>query len=146
MKTDLFFSSKTDEWETPDPLFKALDAEFHFTLDACASPSNAKCFNYFTPENDGLSQPWIGVVWCNPPYGRQVQKWVEKAYKTAQAGDDDVVMLLFAKTDTKWFHEYVYGKAEIRFIRGRIKFGGCQNNAPFPSMIVIYRRKTHGDS
>lgn len=140
IKQDLFFSSKSDEWETPDDLFRAIDAEFHFTLDACALPSNAKCSRFFSPEDDGLSQKWGGVVWCNPPYGRQIQKWVKKAYKAAKDRDADVVMLLPARTDTKWFHDYIYGKAEIRFVRGRIKFGGCVNNAPFPSMIVVFRR------
>lgn len=140
MNRSLFFSSKSDEWETPDDLFRAIDAEFHFTLDACALPSNAKCSNYFTQEDDGLSQKLGGVVWCNPPYGRQIQLWVEKAYIAAKAGAADVVMLLPARTDTRWFHDFIYGKAEIRFIRGRIKFGGCVNNAPFPSMIVIFRR------
>lgn len=137
---DLFFSSKSDEWETPDDLFRAIDAEFHFTLDACALPSNAKCSRFFSPEDDGLSQKWGGVVWCNPPYGRQIQKWVKKAYKAAKDRDADVVMLLPARTDTKWFHDYIYGKAEIRFVRGKIKFGGGVNNAPFPSMIVVFRR------
>lgn len=129
-------TSNTGLWATPQDFFDALDAEFRFDLDACALPENAKCERYFTPEQDGLAQEWSGIVWCNPPYGRQIGKWVKKA---AEAGCD-VVMLLPARTDTAWFHDYIYGKAEIRFVRGRLKFGGAKWNAPFPCMVVIYRR------
>lgn len=129
------FSSKTDLWETPQAFFDALNEEFHFTLDVCAIPENAKCPDYYTPEQDGLSQPWHGVCWCNPPYGRKVGKWVEKA---ATCGAT-VVMLLPARTDTKWFHDYIDKKAEVRFVRGRLRFGGAPHAAPFPSMIVIFR-------
>ena len=101
-------------------------------------PENAKTTRYYTPEQDGLTQPWEGVVWCNPPYGRQIGKWVERAALAAKAGAV-VVMLLPARTDTKWFHEYIYGKAEIRFVRGRLRFGGAANPAPFPSMVVVFR-------
>ena len=134
MNKELFFSSKTDDWETPQEVFDELDKEFHFTLDVAASPTNAKCADYFTKEQDGLAQDWRGVVWCNPPYGREVGKWVAKA-ATSKAL---VVMLLPARTDTAWFHDYIYGKAEVRFIRGRLKFGGCKNAAPFPSMVLIF--------
>lgn len=139
MNTDVMFSSKTDLWETPQDFFRALDSEYHFDTDACALPENAKCRNYYTPEMDGLNQDWIGVCWCNPPYGRKIGDWVRKASESADTGAT-VVMLLPARTDTKWFHEYIYGRAEIRFIRGRLKFGGSQNAAPFPSMVVIFRR------
>ena len=139
MNTEVMFSSKTDLWSTPQDFFDALDKEFHFTLDACALPENAKCKRYFSPEQDGLFQPWEGVVWCNPPYGRQIGKWVEKAAVSVCMGKATVVMLLPARTDTAWFHDYIYGPAEIRFIRGRLKFGGCKNAAPFPSMVVIFR-------
>ena len=134
MNKELFFSSKTDDWETPQTVFDELDKEFHFTLDVAASPTNAKCADYFTKEQDGLAQDWRGVVWCNPPYGREVGKWVAKA----AAADALVVMLLPARTDTAWFHDYIYGKAYVRFIRGRLKFGGCKTAAPFPSMVVIF--------
>ena len=138
MNTDLMFSSKSDCWETPDAFSRALDAEFHFTLDACALPTNAKCRAFYTPKQDGLTQPWSGTVWCNPPYGREIGKWVKKA-----AGEScEVVMLLPSRTDTAWFHDFIYGKAEVRFIRGRLKFGGCRNSAPFPSMVVIFRGKS----
>ena len=137
MNTDVMFSSKTDLWETPQDLYNKLNQEFHFTLDACALPENAKCARYYTPEQDGLSQPWEGSVWCNPPYGRGVGAWVKKAAQSALVGAT-VVMLLPARTDTAWFHDLIYRRAEIRFIRGRLKFGGAKNSAPFPSMIVIF--------
>ena len=138
------FSSKTDLWETPQKFFDDLDALFHFTLDACALPENAKCDRYFTPEQDGLSQPWGGgeIVWCNPPYGREIYKWVEKGYRSAENEGAIVVMLLPARTDTKWFHEFCYMNrlSTVRFVRGRLKFGGSKNSAPFPSMVVIFRK------
>lgn len=137
MNSAVFYSSKTDMWATPQDFFDALDAEFHFTLDACAVKENAKCEAYYTPEQDGLDQPWTGRVWCNPPYGRNVGQWVKKAHDTALGGGF-VVMLLPARTDTRWFHDYIYGKTEVRFIKGRLKFGSCQNAAPFPSMVVIF--------
>lgn len=138
MNTDVMFSSKTDLWETPQELFDELNYEFHFTLDVCALPENAKCSVYYTPQQNGLSKPWNGVIWCNPPYGKGVGEWVRKAL-SASVGGATVVMLLPARTDTRWFHEYIYGKAEIRFIKGRLKFGGSKNSAPFPSMIVVFR-------
>ena len=137
MNKELMFSSKTDLWETPQDLFDKLNNEFHFTLDVCATPENAKCDSFYTKEQDGLSQPWKGVVWCNPPYGKQIGSWVRRGFFASQSGNT-VVMLLPARTDTRWFHEYIYGKAEIRFIRGRLKFGGSKNSAPFPSMVVVF--------
>lgn len=136
MNTDVMFSSKTDLWATPQDFFDKLNEEFHFETDVCALPENAKCAHYYTPEQDGLAQEWEGICWCNPPYGREVGKWVKKA---AEA-NATVVMLLPARTDTRWFHDYIYGKAEIRFIKGRLKFGGQKNAAPFPSMVVVFRR------
>lgn len=141
---DVLFSSKSVVWETPQDLFDKLNEEFHFDLDVCALPENAKCERYYTPEDDGLLQPWNGVCWCNPPYGRTIGKWVQKAYETF-AGGGTVVMLLPARTDTKWFHEYIYNKAEIRFIKGRLKFGNSKNAAPFPSMIVVFDGKERED-
>lgn len=141
------FSSKTDLWSTPQEFFNELNAEFGFTLDACALPENAKCERYFTPEEDGLLQTWEGNVCCNPPYGRGIGAWVMRGFMAAQSGNANVVvMLLPARTDTKWFHEYIYGKSEIRFIKGRLKFGGSKNSAPFPSMVVIYRKERVIDS
>lgn len=139
MNKDVMFSSKTGEWATPDDLFDALNREFLFTLDAAADETNHKCQRYFDKATNGLTQNWGGeTVFCNPPYGRQIGKWVSKAFDEAKAGAL-VVMLIPARTDTAWFHDYILEKAEVRFIRGRIKFGGCKNSAPFPSMVVIYR-------
>lgn len=138
MNTATMFSSATDLWSTPQAFFDELNREFCFSLDACALPENAKCSRYFTPEQDGLAQKWGGHVWCNPPYGRTIGAWVRKGAESAGNGCV-VVMLLPARTDTAWFHEYIYQKAEIRFLRGRLKFGGSRNSAPFPSMIVIFR-------
>ena len=134
------FSSKTDEWATPQYLFDQLDAEFHFDLDPAATDENHKCERYFTKADDGLKKSWGGQrVFCNPPYGRQIGKWVEKGYREAQKPNTTVVMLLPARTDNGWFHDYILGKAEIRFIRGRVRFGDSKMNAPFPSMIVIWK-------
>lgn len=134
----VLFSSKETVWSTPQDFFNKLNEEFDFTIDVCALPENAKCKRYFTPEDDALKQKWTGTCFCNPPYGREIGQWVEKASKSADEGAT-VVMLLPARTDTKWFHNYVYGKAEIRFVAGRLKFGGSKNNATFPSMVVIFR-------
>lgn len=138
------FSSNSQEWCTPQWLFDSLDEEFHFALDAAANDSNKKCPLYYTVEMDGLQQDWSsagGAVFCNPPYGRELKKWVQKGYEEAQKGVK-VVMLIPARTDTSYFHEYIYGKAEIRFLKGRLKFtdnaGKEYSSAPFPSMVVIF--------
>lgn len=140
MNTKLMFSSAKDDWETPQDLFDELDDEFHFTLDAASSDLNAKCEKHYTIEDDGLSQSWAGNnVFLNPPYGRTMKDWMRKAYEESQRENTTVVALVPARTDTAWFHDYVYGKAELRFLRGRLKFGGCENSAPFPSLVVVYR-------
>ena len=140
MNTKLMFSSEKDDWETPQDLFDELDDEFHFTLDAASSDLNAKCEKHYTVEDDGLSQSWAGNnVFLNPPYGRNMKDWMRKAYEESQAENTTVVVLVPARTDTAWFHDYVYEKAELRFLRGRLKFGGCENSAPFPSLVVVYR-------
>ncbi len=140
MNTKLMFSSKTDLWSTPQGLFDELNKEFGFTLDVCATKDNAKCAEYYTKEQDGLSLPWEGVVWCNPPYGRGIGEWVRRAWLSSACGAT-VVMLLPARTDTRWFHDYIYskGRVEVRFLKGRLKFGNSKNPAPFPSMIVVFR-------
>lgn len=136
------FTSTTDVWETPQWFFDELDKEFAFNLDPCALPENAKCKTFYTPNNDGLTQNWGGYnVFCNPPYGRTIAAWVRKCYEESRKPNTLVVMLVPARTDTTWFHDYVLGKAEIRFVRGRLKFGNAQNSAPFPSMIVIYKHQ-----
>ena len=138
---DVHYSSKTDLWETPKALFDQWDQRFHFDLDVCAVPENAKCARYFTPEQNGLAQEWRGTCWMNPPYGRQIGKWVRKAAEAAQMGAT-VVALLPARTDTAWWHDYVMGN-EVVFLRGRIYFldatGNAPDRAPFPSVIVIFR-------
>ena len=138
--SDAAFSSKTDDWATPQQTFNELDNEFNFTLDPCASHQNAKCEKYFTKEDDGLSQDWSNeIVFMNPPYGREIGKWVEKAYRESLKGAV-VVCLIPARTDTKYWHNFIFPYAEIRFIKGRLKFGGSKNSAPFPSAIVIYNK------
>ena len=137
---DLMFSSKTDLWATPQDFFDQLDNEFHFDVDVCALPDNAKCPKYYTPQDDGLTQPWTGTCWCNPPYGRNVGLWVQRAAQACAEGNT-VVMLLPARTDTRWFHELLYQRpnVELRFVRGRLKFGDGRNSAPFPSLVVVFR-------
>lgn len=130
------FTSNTDLWETPIVLFNKLDSEFHFTLDPCATKENHKCEKYYTKDDDWLSKSWDNeIVFCNPPYWRWINKWVEKWF---YACNSVVVMLLPARTDTKWFHDYILYNAEIRFIKWRLKFWWSKNSAPFPSMIVIF--------
>jgi phage N-6-adenine-methyltransferase len=136
------FSSNDVTWETPWELFLKLHGEFNFNLDVCALPQTAKCVNYFTPDIDGLSQDWIGTCWMNPPYGREISIWLKKAYEESLKGST-VVCLIPARTDTKYWHEYCMKAAEIRFIKGRIKFGNSRNSAPFPSAIVIFKNNNN---
>lgn len=137
MNKDLHFSSDTPEWETPKEFYDKLDREFHFTLDPCCTELNCKCPDGFTIEQDGLLQPWNGRVFMNPPYGRVIGRWMKKAYEESRKGTL-VVCLVPARTDTAWFQDYAM-KGEVRFIRGRLRFGGCKNCAPFPSAVVILR-------
>ena len=138
------FSSKSSEWGTPPDFFDMLHREFAFSLDACALPQNAKCRYYFTPQQDGLKQRWRGACWCNPPYGREVGKWIEKAIQSAREGAT-VVCLLPARTDTRWWHQLVLSHAnEIRFVRGRLRFQNSRGRssphpAPFPSVVAVFR-------
>jgi phage N-6-adenine-methyltransferase len=132
----LHTSSKTDKWETPQDFFDKYNALYNFTTDVCALPSNAKCANYYTEEQDGLAQDWTGICWMNPPYGRKIGHWIKKAYESSLKGAT-VVCLLPARTDTKWFHNYCIN-AKVEFIKGRIKFGNAENPAPFPSMVVVF--------
>lgn len=137
------FSSEYQDWTTPDELFRVLDGEFHFTLDACATPDNARCPRYFTPVDDGLVQDWGNeVVWCNPPYGN-TRSWLAKARYSSQRGAL-VVLLIAARTDNRAWHEYAMTASEIRFLRGRLRFGEAKHHAPFPSAIVIFRPSTKG--
>lgn len=136
-------SSTTDLWETPQWLFDELNNVYHFQTDVCAIPENAKCATYFTPEQDGLAQEWKGICWMNPPYGRNIGKWVKKAYESARNGAT-VVCLLPSRTDTAWWHDYCM-KGKITFIRGRLKFGQSKNSAPFPSAIVAFEPPKKGE-
>ncbi|MFD1705257.1 DNA N-6-adenine-methyltransferase [Siminovitchia sediminis] len=133
------FTSNTDMWATPQDFFDKLNAEFNFELDVCATEDNAKCSKYYSPEEDGLQQEWKGICWMNPPYGRVIGDWVKKAYESSLKGAT-VVCLLPARTDTKWWHDYCM-KGEIRFVKGRLKFGESKNSAPFPSAVVIFGDK-----
>lgn len=130
-------ANEKDDRPTPDSVFLPLDDEFGFTLDAAASPENAKCEKFYTADDDGISQPWEGVVWCNPPYS-EIGLWARKAQESRATATS--VLLLPASTDVAWFHDWVLPFAEIRFLRGRISFGNTQNKAPFGSMLAIFRK------
>lgn len=151
MVNKALLSSKSDEWETPQDFYDALNAEFNFTLDPCCREYNHKCDKYYTAEQDGLSKSWAGeTVFCNPPYGKSIGAWVKKCYEESLKGST-IVMLIPSRTDTAWFHDYIWGKAEIRFVRGRLRFinrtfpswredGNFKvSPATFPSMVVVYR-------
>ena len=134
---NVHFSSATDLHATPQDFFDKLNAEFNFDLDVCATADNAKCKRYFTKDDNGLAQDWGGVVWMNPPYGRTIIDWMRKAHESSLCGAT-VVCLVPARTDTNWWHEYAIIH-EVRFIRGRLKFGDAKNSAPFPSAVVVMR-------
>ena len=135
----VLFSSKSDELATPDDIYEILNEEFHFNLDPCANEHNHKCEKFFDIEVDGLKQNWGGHrVFVNPPYS-QIKHWVKKAWEESTKPNTIVVMLIPARTDTRYFHEYIYHRSEIRFLKGRLKFGESKNSAPFPSMVAIFR-------
>lgn len=135
----VMYSSKSDEWATPQNFFDELNKEFDFNLDPCATEENHKCETYFTRENDGLSQNWGGYrVFCNPPYS-EISKWVEKAFYETKKENTLVAMLIPSRTDTRYFHDFINNRTEVRFVKGRLKFGEGKNSAPFPSMLVIFR-------
>lgn len=155
MDTAVHFSSATDDWATPQKTFDDLHVEFGFVLDPCASSSNHKCPTWYGLDHpnikrrNGLDCDWVeessalgGAVWVNPPYGREIKKWVRKAYESAEDGAT-VVMLVPARTDTAWFQDWCLPH-EVRFIRGRLKFGNATNSAPFPSAIVVMSNKDKG--
>lgn len=147
MKTAVHFSSATDNHATPSSYFEKVVAEFGaFDLDPCADNENKKGESWFTKEEDGLSKMWWGKVWMNPPYGKTIGQWMRKAYESANGSPVDghpdcelVVCLVPARTDTAWWHDYA-AKGEVRFIRGRLKFGTAKHSAPFPSALVIFRK------
>ena len=136
----LMFSSKTDQWSTPQEFFDKLDWRFGpFDLDPCANPHNTKCANFFTEAEDGLSKDWEGfTTFVNPPYGRGIDKWIKKCFDESRKEGTRVVMLIPARTDTKYWHQYIMRADEVYFLKGRLKFGECDNSAPFPSAIVVF--------
>lgn len=133
------FSSASCEWETPQVLFDSLNIIWgQFDIDVCATKNNTKCRRFYTKKQDGLSKPWSGKVWMNPPYGREIGKWMRKAWISATHGDASVVVCLVpARTDTAWWHNYAM-KGKVTFLRGRLKFNGHKNSAPFPSAVVVF--------
>lgn len=137
---DVMTSSRSDDWPTDPAVYAELDAEFGFDLDPCSSHENHKCERYFTAEDNGLAQAWTGRVFCNPPYGRGIGAWVSKAWESSQTTADLVVLLIPARTDTRWWHEYVV-RGEVRFVKGRLRFGDLKASAPFPSAIVVFRNE-----
>lgn len=137
LKSSVHFSSNRDDWETPQFIFDGLNAEFGFELDVCATAENAKCSRFYSEEQNGLEQTWSGTCWMNPPYGRSISAWMEKAYESSRCGAT-VVCLVPARTDTTWWHKFSL-RGEIRFLKGRLKFGDSVNSAPFPSAVVIFR-------
>ena len=136
------FSSKTGEWETPNAFYDKLSWRFGpFTLDPCATKESAKCANYYTIDDDGLSKDWQNhTVFVNPPYGRQIHKWIEKSYNESKDKNTTVVMLIPARTDTRYWHDYVMKAKEVHFVKGRLKFGSSNNSAPFPSAVIVFER------
>jgi len=138
MNQSLMFSSATDMWSTPHDFFETVNKVFHFDIDVCASADNAKCSRFYTQEDDGLAQQWFGTCWMNPPYGRGIAAWVSKAYWSAKQNGATVVCLLPARTDTRWWHDFC-AKGEVVFLKGRLKFGGAKNGAPFPSALCVFR-------
>lgn len=127
-------SSLRLDWKTPKVLYDKLDSEFHFDFDPC--PTN--------PKFDGLSIPWKSCNFVNPPYGRELPKWVEKGFKEWQSGKT-VVFLIPSRTDTRWWHDYIMWSKDIRFIKGRLKFDDMKGSAPFPSCVVVFKAKPYVD-
>jgi phage N-6-adenine-methyltransferase len=132
------FDSLSIKWATPQDFYEKLDQEFGFELDVCSTIENAKCSKFYTKAEDGLKQEWTGVCWCNPPYGREIKHWMKKAYESSLKGAT-VVCLIPARTDTQWWHDYVIHAKEIRYVKGRLKFGGATNSAPFDSIVAVFQ-------
>lgn len=143
-KLDVHFKSQKHDWETPKWLFNILDKQFDFDMDVCAGHENAKCDHYYTETEDALDPKsrWYCKCWMNPPYGRDIGKWIRKAYLESHKENVSVVCLIPARTDTMWWHEYVMKAWKVWFIKGRIKFVGAKEGAPFPSCVVRFLGKT----
>ena len=152
MSAAVHFSSAKSDWETPDDLFAALHAEFGFDLDVCAHEGNHKLPQYLSPADDSLAQEWRGACWMNPPYGRQIAKWVRAARLRSISGQCTVVALLPARTDTAWWHDWIWDEerneprpgVEVRLLRGRLRFKGAQHSAPFPSAVIVFGQPKQG--
>jgi phage N-6-adenine-methyltransferase len=147
MVSKALFSSETHTWSTPDNLYNGIDKKCKFAIDLAANASNTKHKRWFGPDSkyaeDSLRVKWHkikGWCWLNPPYGRELHTWMQKCHKEAQKGAK-IMALVPARTDTKWFHDFIYKKYDVIFIKGRLKFGGAKNSAPFPSMLVVFRKK-----
>jgi len=140
--TQLMFSSKKDTWSTPQEFYDKLNKTYNFTLDPCASHADHKCDKYFTIGDNGLEQSWAGeTVFMNPPYGRGIKHWLKKAYEESLKEDTTVVCLIPARTDTKYWHDYCMKAEKIYFVKGRLKFGGSTNAAPFPSCVIVFQKE-----
>lgn len=134
------FSSATDDWSTPNDIFNLLNKEFNFTIDVCADDNNAKCAKYWTEEDDALQQDWSGeICFMNPPYGRDIGKFMQKALDESKKDNTKVVCLIPARTDTRWWWETAQ-HGEVRLLKGRLKFGNSQNSAPFASAIIVFEK------
>tara|TARA_Y100001938_G_scaffold151067_1_gene245639 strand:- start:2418 stop:2912 length:495 start_codon:yes stop_codon:yes gene_type:complete len=145
----IMFSSKSNEWETPKDFFDKLNWRFGpFTLDPCATEDTAKCSSFYTIKDDGLTKNWNdNVVFVNPPYGREINSWIKKSFDESKNENTTVVMLIPARTDTRYWHDYVMKAKEVHFVKGRLKFGDSTNSAPFPSAVVVFSNSadtTHG--
>ena len=140
MFNKVLFSKQSDEWETPNDLFLLLNDEFNFTLDPCANDHNHKCKKYYTINDNGLEQDWSNeIVFCNPPYSK-IKLWVKKCFDEYCKGTT-IVLLIPSRTDTKYFHDYIYNIAKLRFIKGRLHFNNSKLGAPFPSMLCIFKKE-----
>jgi site-specific DNA-methyltransferase (adenine-specific) len=136
---EAMFSSKSTDWGTPQSFYDELNSKYNFTLDPCASDKNHKCSKYYTKKDDGLKQNWAGnTVFMNPPYGKEIKGWIQKAYQESRKPKTTVVCLLPARTDTTYWHDYCMRADEVHFIKGRLKFGDGKNGAPFPSAVVVF--------
>lgn len=137
--TSFFFTSRTEEWDTPQYVYEVLNQEFHFTLDVCATKLNRKCDKYFSKAMNGLKRSWDkNICWMNPPYGKDIYKWMQKAYEES-CKSATVVCLIHSRTDTKWWHHWVAKADEVRFVYRRLAFGKGERDSPFPSVIVVFR-------
>lgn len=153
MNSEIMFSSKSDEYSTPSDFYNHLDNLFEFVFDLACSKENCKTADGFTKEENALDQDWFqitedcikegktGWLWLNPPYS-MCREFADKCYSEMLLGAK-IIMLVPSRTDTKWFHDFIYKKEgiEIEFIKGRLKFGDSKNSAPFPSMLIKFERK-----